>query len=636
MANLRTKGKSTIVWVLMGMLILGLGGFGVTNFGGSQAEIGRVGDTRITTEEYARALQTQMNAYSQQAGQPFTLQQAETIGLPQQVQSQLFTGAALTEEARKIGLSVGDKRVADTIMTAPAFQGANGQFDRVAYGELLRREGLDEAAFEADIRADEARLILQQAATDAVPAPKPMVDQTVSWLLESRDITWRELTADQLDEALPTPDQATLEAWHQANADRFTAPELRRITYLWLTPEMLSAEVELDEAALRAEYDRRSAEFQQPERRMVGRLVFPTVEAATEAKARLDAGELPFEALVMERGLALDDIDLGELAETDLGADAGAAVFALEQPGVVGPFDSDLGPALFSMNAILDPVNVSFEDALPELRSEAALDRAARVIEDRAGDIEDLIASGATLEDVAKETDMELGQIDFNADAAPEHEGIDGYQAFRERAATVVEGDFPQLYQLDDGGVFALRLDEVVPPTLRPLDEVKDDVQADWVASETRGMLLALAEEQAAATEADTPEAAAAPDATTEGEANVTEPAAPATQTATALTRDGWIEGAPADLITRAFAMTEPGATQVVEAEGRVFLITLDAVQPADLTGEIAADAADSVGERITESMQADLFNYYVRGLQATNGMQIDQSAIAAAQTMVR
>ena len=55
MANLRTKGKSTIVWVLMGMLVLGLGGFGVTNFGGGQTEVGRVGDTTITASDYARA-----------------------------------------------------------------------------------------------------------------------------------------------------------------------------------------------------------------------------------------------------------------------------------------------------------------------------------------------------------------------------------------------------------------------------------------------------------------------------------------------------------------------------------------------------------------------------------------------------
>ena len=53
---MRGKGKSTIVWLLMGMLILGLGGFGVTNFSGGSADIGAVGEVEISANDYARTL----------------------------------------------------------------------------------------------------------------------------------------------------------------------------------------------------------------------------------------------------------------------------------------------------------------------------------------------------------------------------------------------------------------------------------------------------------------------------------------------------------------------------------------------------------------------------------------------------
>ncbi|AUH35445.1 peptidylprolyl isomerase [Paracoccus tegillarcae] len=641
---MRTKGKSTIVWILMGMLILGLGGFGVTNFGGGQTEVGRVGETKITAEDYSRSLQNQLNAFSRQAGQQFTMAQAQSIGLPQQVQAQLLGSAALSEDARRIGLSVGDQRVAEVITSAPSFRGPNGQFDRVAYGEMLRRQGMNEAEFEAEIREDEARLILQRAVTEGAPAPAPMVDQTVQWQLESRDITWRELTADQLAEPVARPDDETLQAWHQANAERFTAPELRKITYAWLTPEMLEDEVELDEDALRAEYDRRIDEFQQPERRMISRLVMPDMPAAEAAKAGLDAGDVPFEALVLQRGLTLDDIDLGELSQAELAGEAGEAVFALEQPGVVGPFQTNLGPALFSMNAILEPVDISFEQAQDALRGEAALARAGRMIEELTSDFEDRLASGATLEDLAEETQMQAGQIDFDAQTAPQHTGIDGYQAFRERAAAVNEGDFPQLYQLDDGGVFALRLDEIVPPTLKPFDTVADEVAEDWIASETRGMLQVQAEEFAidaeslAATQAPAPNAAE--DATVEEpeqtEAQQAAAAIPEGRTLEGLTRDGWIDGAPVELISQAFAIAEPGTTQAVTAQGRVFLVTLDAVHAADPQSDAASEAASGVSERLQQSLQDDLFDYYVRAVQAKQGMQLNPSAIAAAESMVQ
>ncbi|MFD2814496.1 peptidylprolyl isomerase [Paracoccus aerius] len=467
MKNLRTHGKSTIVWVLMGLMVLGLGGFGVTSFSGGSTSIGSVGDTTITADDYARALRNQMNAYQQQTGQPMSMAQAQAMGLPQAVQSQLVTAAALEEQARRIGVAVGDEKVRQTILEAPAFRGPTGSFDRAAYAEVLRRENLSEAEFEREVRTDEARLLIQRAVAGGVSAPEAAVETTAKWILERRDVSWRELTADMLPAPVAEPDEETLKAWHSANADRFTAPELRKITYVWLTPEILAPEVQLDEAALRAAYDANIDEYQRPERRLVSRLVFPSAEEAEAAKAQIDAGTAPFESFVIQRGLQPEDAELGEVAQADLGA-AGEAVFGLEQPGVVGPLQTDLGPALFSVHAILDPVNIPFEEAQQDLRAEAALDRAARTIEDRMAEYEDLLAGGATLEQVAEETELQLGTIEWSAGATPEEGSIAGYQAFRDRAAEATEADFPELASLDDGGVFALRLDEIVPRRCAP------------------------------------------------------------------------------------------------------------------------------------------------------------------------
>ena len=132
-------------------------------------------------------------------------------------------------------------------------------------------------------------MILQRAVIGGLGAPITLRDRTAGWLLETRDLSWAELTPAQLKSPVTQPDEATLEAWHQANAAEFTAPEVRKITYAWLTPDMLAETVQLDETALRDLYQARIAEFQQPERRMVERLVFQDEAAAQAAKARLDA-----------------------------------------------------------------------------------------------------------------------------------------------------------------------------------------------------------------------------------------------------------------------------------------------------------------------------------------------------------
>ncbi|MEO1909125.1 MAG: SurA N-terminal domain-containing protein [Paracoccus sp. (in: a-proteobacteria)] len=631
MSQLRTKGKSTVVWILLGLMVLGLGGFGVTSFSGGTTEVGSVGDTKITADEYARALQNEMRNLSQQTGQQITMAQAQQMGLPAMVQGQLIGAAALAEQARRIGVSVGDEKVAETIMQAGAFQGPNGRFDRTAYSEILRRERLTEADFEATVRDDESRLILQRAIAGGVEAPTPMVDQTARWLLQTRDFAWHELTADDLAEPIADPDEATLKAWHEANGDRFTAPETRKISYAWINPDMLSSEVEVDEEALRAVYDRNIEQFQRPERRMVGRLVFPTEADAQAARDQIDAGEKPFESFVIDRGLSLDDIDLGEVTRQDLGQ-AADTVFAAEQPGVVGPVQTDLGPALFSVNAILDPVDIPFEEARDDLRGEAALSRAARQIQDRAPDYEDLLAGGATLEELAEETELELGQVDWTAEGNPDEGSIAGYEGFRERAADITASDFPQLFELADGGVFAMRLDEIVPPTLKPFDAVRDEVLADWKQAELQRRLLDLAAEQRLAAVAQTSPGA---DAEPQAEA-VEEPAAVDWTTETGMSRSDYMRGLPPEILSQAFAMAEPGDVGVVDAGDRVFVLRLDQISDADLSTEDATQIVDSVKSRLDQSLQGDIFDYYARHVQRNSKVQIDQQAINAINAQVQ
>ncbi|UFM66523.1 SurA N-terminal domain-containing protein [Paracoccus sp. MA] len=649
---MRGKGKSTIVWLLMGMLVLGLGGFGVTNFSGGSADIGSVGDVGISSQDYARTLRAEMQDFSARTGRQISAAEAKAIGVDQAALARLYTAAALEAEANRVGVSVGDKAVAEQITGMSAFRGMNGQFDRNIYADALRREGMREAEFEHDLRMDLARLILQRAALAGVEAPQPVVALTQGWLLETRDIHWRELTAKDLPAPVAAPDEATLQAWHKANADRFTAPEIRKITYVWLTPEMLEDEVEVDEQALRDLYQDRIDEFQQPERRMVERLVFPTVAAAEEAKARIDRGEVTFEQLAAERGLTLADIDLGEVSQAELGA-AGEAVFALDQPGVAGPASSELGPALFSMNAILEPLDIPFEQARDDLRLEAAVDRARRQIEERSGEFADLLAGGATLEDMARDTPMRLGQIDWSAGAEADPDGIDAYPEFRQRAAQLTEKDFPELFETEDGGVFALRLDELVPPALIPFEEVRDRVAEDWTRNETHRQLLALAEERRVEAEAaaepgigPAPAAATAPvaqalgaaaPASGDAEAAAADKPAPAPGTpAPNLSRGGFINGVPQDVVAQAFEIAEEGATEVVDAENRVFLVTLDKIHPAATDGEEGAQIRAGISARLADSLRQDVFDYFARALQAQGGVTLNQTAVDAVNAQVQ
>lgn len=613
--KLRSHGKSTVVWVLLAMLILGLGGFGVTSFSGGNAAIGAVGDTEISVNDYARALRSEMNAASAQLGQPVGMAEARAMGLDRQVQGQIFGEAAISEQARRLGLSVGDAEITRQIQSARAFQGLNGQFDRETYRQALRNEGYTEATFETQLRADVARSILQTAVVGGVTAPATLTEAYAAFLTESRDLELAEVTEADLSAAIPEPTEDALKAWHQEHAAEFTAPETREITYVWLTPLMLRDKVQVDEAALQAAYDARRDEFVQPERRMVEELVYPSAEEAAAAKAKYDAGEASFADLAAARGLSLEDIDMGEVTRDRLGP-AADAVFALEEPGVVGPIESALGPALYAMNAILPGQEVTLEEARDELVGEAEMARARKMIGDQTADLEDRLAGGATLEQMAEETEMELGTLSFGPGTDA---GIAGYEAFRAAAAAVTEEDFPELGNLDDGGVFALRLDGITPAALKPFDTVRDQVAASWRAAQ----LTTLKSERAAEI------VAAVAGGATLASAGVL------VESHGAVPRTGFLPGVPQGLLPKAFE-TEPGKAAVVTEGGRVFVLSVTRVIAGDPASDEAAQVRSAAGRQIGQSMANDLIALYATAAQAEAGLTIDTAAINAVQAQLQ
>lgn len=600
--------SKTLVWILMGLLIIGLGGFGVTNLSGNVHSVGNVGDARIDLQDYARSLQREIRALEAERREPVSFAQARAEGLDQAVLARLVTTAALDHETGEIGISIGDENLREQIVDIPAFQGISGGFDREAYSFTLEQSGLSEAEFEQDIRQETARTLVQAAVVSGVSARPAHTDTLLRYLAERRSITWATLDRTDLVTGLPEPTDADLRAYHQSHLPDFTSPERKRITYAWLTPDMIVDSVDVDETALREAYDARRAEFNLPERRLVERLAFRDEAAAREALSRIAEGQ-DFAALVEARGLTLADVDLGDVTRADLGA-AAEQVFAAAVGDVVGPAESPVGPSLFRINAILAAQSTSFEDALPQLRDNLAADRARRVVDSQIDSVDDLLAGGATLEDVARETDMRLGDIDWHPGMS---EGIAAYDSFRRAAATLAADDYPDVMQMEDAGIFALRLDEVVEPEIMPLEEVRDAVARAWRQQATVDALRTQAEGHAVRLKGGA----------------AFEDLGLGTASAEALTRRGFEPDTPPDFVETVFDMS-PGEVRLLDGEGRLFILRLDAVQPPDENDADVIALRDALNDQISGAVADDLFRALAEDIRARAGVSIDQAALNA------
>jgi peptidyl-prolyl cis-trans isomerase D len=604
-----TKVSRFFVWIIMGMVLVGLIGFGSFNFGGSANAIGKVGETEIDANRYFRELRAELSAFEAQYGQNLTLEQAKLFGLDQIVLDRVIAQAAFEDETTRLGLSVGDTEIARQIQEIQAFQGVDGKFDREMYDFALQQSGLTVSEFEASLRADVARTILQGAVSNGIAVPAVYSDTLYGWARETRDFTWARVDASALGDAVGVPTDDELQTFHDDNPALFTLPETRKITYAWAAPEDMIDRVEVSDDELRKLYDERIDEFMVPERRLVERLVFGTDVEAQAAADRLASGEARFEDLVAERDLALADIDLGDVTEAGLGA-AGPEVFALSEPGIIGPVETSLGPALIRMNAILNAQETSFEEARDELKGEYAADAARRLIDDLVPTLDDDLAGGATVEDLAAAHGLRLETIDWTADSDAE---IAGYDSFRAAAASIAQDDYPEVVELSDGGVFAMRLDEVIAPRLQPLDEVRDQAVAAWRASETQRRVAARADEMLAEIEGgETPASL--------GLTEVIE---------TAMSREAFIEGTPPALVATVFEMA-PDTWQVVADEGGALLVHLDAVNAPDQNDGEARALKLSFSQQISQQLALDVQAAFAAELENRAGITLDQGVINA------
>lgn len=610
------KGKvgQTAVWILLGLLILGLGGFGVTNFGGSVRSIGSVNGQDISTNAYFRALRQDMNAVSAQFGRSLGFAEYSSLNLDGNTRARLLTTALMDAEMARLGLSVGDARLAEEIRGMQAFQSATGAFDRTVYRMSLEQNAWSEPEFETRMRADIARSLLQTALASGFVGSDAAAQAFFAHLGETRNFSMLRLGEADLTAPIAVPDEATLRAHHAANPEAFTRPEARRITYAAVLPQDVMSDIPANEDELRATYAARLSEFVQPERRLVERLIFSTDAQAEAARNRLDAGVATFDDLVAERGLRLEDVDMGDVSAEDLGA-AAEAVFALEDPDVVGPLPSPLGPALYRMNGILAAQEVSFEAARDQLMAEFAMDAARRMIADRVDDIDDLLAGGATLEDLAQDAGMTLATIDL---VPGFNEGIAAYPEFGERAARAREGDFPEAFALADGGLVALRLDATLPPTVLPYDDISDDVTAHWQAATLRAAL----QDRMAQIEAALAEGASL---SSQGVVEVH----------AAMPRDGRVDRTPPDFMQQVYAL-QPGETRAVVAGDFVALVRLDAVQAADTASADAVQFSALISQQFGQQIGQDAFELFTRALETDAKIRLDQAAIDAVHTQMR
>jgi len=616
---IRNYAGSWIVKILFVLLILSFGVWGIGDMvrqGGISSTVASVGKVDIDRAELDQEFRRQMERLRPMLGGSLTVEQARQFGLLDQSLSALIQRALYDQAARDLGISVGPEVVKQRIAEEPAFRNPQGQFDPALFRSVLRNNQLTEDGYVAILRRETARELVAGAVGAGVTPPKPLVDDLYRYRGEKRVAEVITLPNASIGD-VGVPDDAELNRYYEDHQVRFTAPEYRSLSIAQLSADALAKDIQIPDDQLHAAYEERASEFGTPERR--------TVEMALvddEAKAKQIAEAAKTKGLtVASKEAGVDPITLENVARNEL-PEIGDAAFALTQGATSEPLKSGLGWHVLSVTAVQPGATKSFEDVRAQLLAEMQKEKALDSVFSIANRVEDQLASGASLDEVAQAQGLKVtkiaavdssGKAPDGKDAAPD---LPDFPNMLKTAFQLASGATSSLIEGANNVFFAVRVDGVTPAKVKPLADVRDQVVAGW-QEEKRAKLAADKAQEIAGKLKLGAEGAAQEIATQNGgKFAMTTP----------FTRDAKsVEGLTAELVGKLFA-AKPGEVVTGATADAQVITRLKEIIPADPAAKDATTA--QVESMVAQGLQSDIMTQFGNALRGQYPVEVHPTRI--------
>jgi peptidyl-prolyl cis-trans isomerase D len=608
----------TIMATVVGFLVISFAVWGIGDVfrGFGRSTVAKIGSTEITVEAFRTLYNDRLQQFSRQFGRPISSDQARSMGLDKVVIGQLIAEIVLDERVRTLGLALPDAEVSKQIMTDPSFLGPNGQFDRYRFEATIRNANYTEARFVAEQRRRLLRRELAGTISTGLSAPKALVDAVNRYDNEQRSIEYVLLDRAQAGE-IPQPTPEALAKYFDERKILFRAPEYRKVVIVSLIPSEQARWIEISDADLKRAYEERRDRYVTPERRHILQIDFPNAEAAQAAADRIAKGA-KFDEIAKELGKTEKDIDLGTVAKAAVIDRAAAdAAFALKEGEVSAPVKGRFGTVLVQVLKI-EPEQVRpFEQAAGELKQELATARAKSEIFDIYNKIEDARAEGKSLAEAAESLKLPARTIEAIDRSGRDAAGVPVSLPDQRLLAGVFSTDVGverDPLQIQDGYIW-YDVTGITPSRERPLDEIKEQVEARWREQEIATRLNSKATEILDKLKAGTPLAdVAAADSLK-------------VETMSGIKRGQASGGLSAATVAAIFSTAKDAAGKAEAAqptEQVVFRVT-DIVVPTLDTA--SADAKRAV-ETLDRGLSEDILGEYIAKLESEIGVTINQSAL--------
>ncbi|MDD3029046.1 MAG: SurA N-terminal domain-containing protein [Alphaproteobacteria bacterium] len=482
--TIRTLAHSWVVKALMLFLIVSFSVWGIGDiFRGNALKkaVATVGGTDISVLDLNRLFERALSQARREIAPDLTAEQARQMGFLDQALENEITRRLVDMDLRDRNIDVGPDVVLTMLAQEPNLRNEDGSFNVGLFQRILEQQRMSEEAFIEQMRRDTARQLLVGTLGSASFAPEIAVETLYKARAQKRVLDVVTIKASAQG-GIPTPTKADLEAFYEAHQKLFEAPEYRGLTLGRLSVDTFLKDIVIPETTLKDAYEQRKESLRIPERRDIVQVVLQNEQQAqTLAEKAKKAGQLAGAAKAFDK----TPVPLDKLERKNLMTSLSDAVFSLSEGEIGGPVKTQLGWHVMQLKKVWPSTIPSFTHAKKELEETLRRDQAIEAATRAVNRLDDLLAAGNSLDDIADDLRLRLIKIP-EVDAKGQLEGgrTPSEFPYKERALVLAfsqeTGETSPVEDDREGRYYVVRTDSVIPAGVRPFDEVSKDVALAW------------------------------------------------------------------------------------------------------------------------------------------------------------
>ncbi|MET0009783.1 MAG: peptidylprolyl isomerase, partial [Candidatus Thiodiazotropha sp. 6PLUC4] len=424
------------------------------------------------------------------------------------------------QASHEMGLRAGNSMIQATILGMSMFH-KDGRFDQQTYERALQLQGLSPAAFEDRVRRALVSEQLAQAIDNGVFVTNREVTESNRLQKQTRELSYFTIpAADFMVEDAVT--ESDIETYYKNNETVFIAPEKVKLEYILLDAAAIGETVTVSDELLRGFYDDNQDLYGLPEQRKASHILIQVAADAEQAKVdealekidelakKIDQQESFAELAKVhsqDPGSAAEGGDLGFFGKGIMDQAFEDAVFRLEEGAVSEPVRSSFGFHLIKLTGIKSGSVKPFEMAKAEVEKAYRLAEGEKLYFEMAEELANVSYDDPTsLEPAASELNLSIEQSDWMT--RNQTEGVIAKPKVLGAAFSddvLRERNNSELIELDSTSSVVVRILDHQEASVRPLDEVHDQISERLAKQKAEEQAGAEAEKRLAEINGDNP-----------------------------------------------------------------------------------------------------------------------------------